>query len=147
MRSFFDPLGLLLDRKTKRTQVVGNPFRLWVTDQPGGKGKKLLTLTVWAESARAWVTVSSRAWHAKRHRLWCLKGSPLLARLVVKELWIEPGRCAIAPGTPAFVERCKSCSPCLASLMRSAWTEYPLLRTPRCPGAQKSQHEKNEEYK
>jgi hypothetical protein len=25
--------------------------------------------------------------------------------------------------------------------------KYPLLRTPRCPGAQKSQHEKNEEYK
>jgi hypothetical protein len=28
----------------------GDPFQLWVTDQPGGKGKKLLTLTVSAEN-------------------------------------------------------------------------------------------------
>ena len=28
----------------------GDPFQLWVTDQPEGKGKKLLTLTVLAET-------------------------------------------------------------------------------------------------
>jgi hypothetical protein len=28
----------------------GDPFQLWVTDQPEGKGKKLLTLTVSAEN-------------------------------------------------------------------------------------------------
>ena len=27
-----------------------DPFQLWVTDQPEGKGKKLLTLTVSAEN-------------------------------------------------------------------------------------------------
>lgn len=28
----------------------GDPFQLWVTDQPEGKGKKLLTLTVSVEN-------------------------------------------------------------------------------------------------